>query len=115
MSSTVILSLQTREVSAVKWSGITQLNLRKKREKVLLKNQIFDVQSELGSKLLDLEGEKDTEFNTELWSARTESQRFYVTTKSNKRCQGQVPATFTKLTTNLQTVLLYMQQQKKEQ
>ena len=85
------------------------------REKVLLENQIFDVQSELRSKLLDSEGEKDTELNTEFRSAKTKSQRSHVSTESNKRCQGQVPATFTKLTTNLQTVLLYMQQQKKEQ
>ena len=64
-----------------------------KAGKVLLKNQIFDVQSELGSKLLDLEGEKDTELNTEFRSARTKSQRSLVFTQNNKRCQGQVPAT----------------------
>ena len=86
-----------------------------KRKRDLLKNQIFDVQSELRSKLLDSEGEKDTELNTQFRSAKTKSQRSHVSTASNKRCQGQVPATFTKLTTNLQTVLIYMQQQKKEQ
>ena len=41
-----------------------EIESSQKREKVLPMNLIFDVQSELSSKLLDLEGEKETELNT---------------------------------------------------
>ena len=41
-----------------------EIESSQKREKVLPKILIFDVQSEHSSKLLDLEGEKETELNT---------------------------------------------------